>query len=427
MPQCLQLTLRLSVLLILTTPQWAASSGAPVGTDFQVNVNTTSDPFFQSVAVQDDGSFVVAWEAINTDGDGTAIAARFFSDDDVGGSEIVVNTGTTFDQEDPDVAALVDGTFVVVWDTDPPESPRDIFGQRLDSAGQKVGDEFMISTSATGDDNDAVVAPLAGGGFLVVWELNGGPPADEDLWGRRFDSNGSPVGAPFMINEVTLSDQEDADIASDSNGNFVVVWESYAQDGSEDGVFGRRLDSTGQPVGGEFSVNEMTAGTQKNPFLGVRSDGVFAVVWNDEAVAPEDDQVWLRIFDADGTPRTGDIAVATQVVSEDRARVGFNSLGQATVTWEGDDSMTGNLNMWYRSFEDSGAPAEGPEAVLSSISQGSQYAADLDFGPGGHGVAAWLSSHTGPWQLFARRFPAGVVFCDGFESGGTEAWSSTVP
>ena len=421
------LALQLSVIpiLVLTTPPSATASGAPEGEDFQVSVNTTGDPFSQAVAVQDDGSFVVAWEAANTDGDGDAVVARFFSSDGVGGSDFVVNTTTMLNQRDPGVAALLDGSFVVVWDSSAPESPRDVFGRRLDSAGQAVGDEFMISTSATGDDNDAVVAAMSDGGFLVAWELNVGPPEDEDVWARRFDSNGASVGAAFRINEFTLGDQEDIDIASDLAGHFVVVWESYGQDGSDDGVFARRLDSAGQPVGAEIAVNETTMGAQKNPFLAVRSDGLFAVVWNDEAMNPEDDRAWIRWFDPDGTPRTSDVAVATQVISEDRARVGFNSLQQTIVIWEGDDSVTGNLNVWYRTFEDTGA-AEHPEAVLTSISNGSQYAADLDFGRQGHGAATWLSSHTGPWQIFARRFPV-AIFCDGFESGNTDAWTSTTP
>ena len=47
-------------------------------------------------------------------------------------------------------------------------------------------------------------------------------------------------------------------MASDSSGNFVVVWMSDSQDGSSDGVFGQRYASSGTPLGPEFRVNTYT-------------------------------------------------------------------------------------------------------------------------------------------------------------------------
>src|SRR5207253_2447559 len=68
-------------------------------------------------------------------------------------------------------------------------------------------------------------------------------------------------------------------VASDSGGAFVVVWQSFAQDGSSNGVFGQRYSSTGAPAGMEFRVNTYTTDVQISPSVATDAGGTFVVVW----------------------------------------------------------------------------------------------------------------------------------------------------
>ena len=61
------------------------------------------------------------------------------------------------------------------------------------------------------------------------------------VFGRRFDSSGSALGAEFQINQYTPSAQSFPKISHDSSGGFVVIWFSNGQDGSGYGVFARRI------------------------------------------------------------------------------------------------------------------------------------------------------------------------------------------
>ena len=54
-----------------------------------------------------------------------------------------------------------------------------------------------------------------------------------------------PVGSEFQANTYTTSSQSRAAVAANSAGDFVVVWQSYGQDGSTDGISGQRYDSAG--------------------------------------------------------------------------------------------------------------------------------------------------------------------------------------
>jgi hypothetical protein len=51
-------------------------------------------------------------------------------------------------------------------------------------------------------------------------------------------------------------------VATEARGGFVVVWQSFSQDGSYFGVFGQRYDSNGAASGSEFQVNTYTARDQ---------------------------------------------------------------------------------------------------------------------------------------------------------------------
>ena len=111
-----------------------------------------------------------------------------------------------------------------------------IFGQRYDSAGVPLGGEFRVNSYTTRHQVDPSVASDASGNFVVVWQ---------EHWPGRYAATGSSAsattaracaqGAEFRVNSYTTGSQGCPSVASDASGNFVVVWESYGQDGSQPG------------------------------------------------------------------------------------------------------------------------------------------------------------------------------------------------
>ena len=79
-------------------------------------------------------------------------------------------------------------------------------------------------------------------------------------------------------------------IAVDNDGDFVVVWTSYAnEDGtvSEDGdIFYRMFDRDDVPLTDEIQVNTHEPGKQWNPAVAIDADGEFVVVWASEDQDP---------------------------------------------------------------------------------------------------------------------------------------------
>jgi hypothetical protein len=165
------------------------------------------------------------------------------------GSQFQVNTHTLFSQGSPSVAADADGAFVVVW------SFARIKGQRYDSAGSAVGSEFEVNTYTFGSQGFPSVAAAAGGDFVVVWEGGGSGGDYRGIHGRRYDSSGSPFGSEFQVNIYTTNLQGYPAVAAETDGDFVVVWQSFGSSGGDTDFYsiqGQCYDSAGSPVGSQF-------------------------------------------------------------------------------------------------------------------------------------------------------------------------------
>src|SRR3982750_3870655 len=93
----------------------------------------------------------------------------------------------------------------------------------------------------------------------------------------------APAGPQFEVNTYTTSLQYGASVAADGSGNFIVVWVSQGgHDGDGQGIFAQRYDASGKPRGSEFQVNSYTTGDQMYPAVASDSNGNFVVVRSEE-------------------------------------------------------------------------------------------------------------------------------------------------
>jgi hypothetical protein len=146
------------------------------------------------------------------------------------------------------------------------------------------------------------VARDAQGRFVVVWATAGLDGSGWGVYGRRFDADGTPLGLQFQVNATTAGDQNYARVAMADDGRFVVVWTS-SNDGNGLGVYARTFAADGTPMTADILVNTTSIGTQQNGVVAMsRTTGEFAVAWEGSGVG-DSSGVFLRRFAADGTAR----------------------------------------------------------------------------------------------------------------------------
>ena len=304
-----------------------ASDGSIQGGQFQVNTYTTSMQTWPSLAAAADGDFVVVWRSkgsFGSDWSSESIQGqRYASDGSARGAEFQVNSYWTSTQGVPTVAADADGDFVVVWSSRGSFGTDDgiygsydtsIQGQRYASDGSSRGAQFQVNTYTTNFQYFPSVAADADGDFIVVWQGPGlsttisSAPDGFSVWGQRYASDGSARGAEFQVNTYTFLDQHEPRVAADSDGDFVVVWQSFNSFGTDTSgmsIQGQRYTSNGSAQGAEFQINTYTPGPQLHPAVASAAGGDFVVAWDSVVSYGTDqsiDSIQAQRYRAPGPP-----------------------------------------------------------------------------------------------------------------------------
>ncbi|REK08469.1 MAG: hypothetical protein DWQ37_20220 [Planctomycetota bacterium] len=249
------------------------ASGVAQGGEFQVNSVTDGPQVLSTVAMDPNGNFVVAW--MGDDGDSFGIFAQRY--DALGtpqGGEFQVNSSTAGQQASQAIAMDADGDFVVVWDSDGQDgSSYGVYGQRYNASGVAQGSEFQVNSYTIDSQGRPKVAMDADGDFVVVWSDAG---QGGGIIAQRYSASGSPLGGEFQVTSYTTFTP---DVATNANGDFVVTWMRYDQDGDDLGIFAQQYDASGEAQSGVFQVNSYTTGSQSQPKVAMDSDGDFVVAW----------------------------------------------------------------------------------------------------------------------------------------------------
>jgi hypothetical protein len=257
--------------------------------DLRVNTYTKDQQIDPAVAALPDGSAILTWSSYGQDGSMWGVYARKLSGKGVGSpaTEFRVNQYTQYNQRKPAVAALANGNYVISWISEQERfyNSVDVYARVFTAAGAPVTDEISVNSSTNICDTPDVAA-LNDGGFTVVWAQKdlANPTNSWDVWGRAFNAAGSPEVPDFRINTYLFGDQYRPKIAAGPSGSMV-VWTSMGQDGSREGVFGRFLQGGTAVSGSELLVNTTTISQQLHPAIAWNGVNNFLVVWTSFAGA----------------------------------------------------------------------------------------------------------------------------------------------
>ena len=207
------------------------SNGIPRGPEFMAS--TTASPGGETlggVAMnQQTGEFVIVWMSRNADGSIRGVfGQRFGFLTGRQGSELQVNTTeigevSVISRLGADVGRAEDGSFVVAWSYQrPSEFGTDIFAQRFDNAGARVGGEIVIADNAPITDGIVHLAVAPQGHFVTAWD-DGGPP----LFVRLYRKDGTPAGPARELVNGTTPFPGAARLDFGYNNTFVLGWDDF--------------------------------------------------------------------------------------------------------------------------------------------------------------------------------------------------------
>ena len=279
----------------------------------------------------------------------------------------------------------------------------------------------------------------------MVWQSDGslgGDSSYSSVQGQRYSPAGVPQGAQFQVNSYTTSFQRAPAIASDPDGDVIVVWHSLGSSGSDtstESVQGQRYSASGAPQGAQFQVNSYTTGTQSFPAIATDANGDFVVVWQSSGSSGGDTsarsvqgqrfvvtgELLGKVFfdaNANGLQNAGEpgIAGVTVELYDD----GFALRRTVLTDALGEYHLRPKEGNWVLRFV-------APSSWFTTPDVGGDDTVDSDADP--------ATGETAPFPVTTNvldtTIDAGFVvlpvflpiFLDGFETSTTSRWSATVP
>jgi hypothetical protein len=399
------------------------------------------------------GEFIVVWEDTRS---GSNIYGRRFdcAGNPLGSGFVVNDEGAEWSRFSPDVSVDTSGDFVVVWE-DFENLNGDIYAQRFEYGGTKVGDNLPVSVDSLNEDQYAPSVSIGPNRrFMAAWldyrrdepTIFGRPvwfddPAsdtvlfsagtqsgswveegprvvcdtlnraaiswveysssDRTVLVRRFNWLGQAVGDALSVSELhSTAEIHDLALCGSPGGSLAAAWMDK-QTGNYD-IRARTIPSSGIPQASIVTLNDDVLGAnQSRPRITVRPDGGFAVVWEDMRRGTPD--IFLRGFDQDAQPEEDDEAVndTASRVYRGNPDVASDQEGNVVVVWE--DARGDSLHIYVQLFDNSLNPSGANLRVDCAGASGSSTPRCAML-PQGNFAVVWSSFSESSRHIFGRRF-----------------------
>ena len=402
------------------------------GDPFQVNTFTTNQQRQPSVSADAGGGFIAAWQSATQDGADDAVIARaFLASGAPRTGELQANTLVIGPQFEPAVAAVPDGGFFVAW-TNGFLPGEDIWIRRYDANGSPLATPQAVNIGLFSTQRAPSIDTDASGNAVVVWESRNDILNNNwTIFARRYNAAGQSVTAEIPVSQTTAGEQRRPVVALDPLGNFVVTWYAAGRDGSGHAVLARLFDAAGNPLGGEFLVNQFVFGDQTFPWVDRDAQGRFLIAWQSEGQDGSLAGIYARRFDAAGAAGNEFRVNTTTFWFQEQPVVAVAPDGRSMIVWQ--SGHEGDYGVFGQRYDATGA-AFGAETGVST-GPGHQLEPAVTAQPGGGFVVAWAQQQSGStWHdVWARLYPdfgsgggGDLIFEDGFESGDFSRWSAAV-
>lgn len=326
------------------------ADGSANGSEINVTNGIEWDQRFPRVCMAPNGDFVVAWQSDREDNDSWGCYARRYNADGTAkAADFRFNSTTAGDQIHPDVACDSNGNFVFVFATNH-GGDFDVYRRRYLESGAAQESQVLVNSTTAGHQTHPKITSTKGGEFMITWQSEGQDSSGSGIMYQTYDNTGTVDVSETIVNSTQSGNQEEPSIANDLNGNFIIVWGSYGQDGDHFGVFAQLFDSTGATSGSEFQINQTTNKSQHHAEVAMTEEGTFVVAWTSYGQDGNRDAVIARPFKDDGSSLGDEVTVNSTTTN-------FQQLPDVVQRTEDDTLMI----VWQDGLHNSSSTNDGSE------------------------------------------------------------------
>lgn len=158
---------------------------------------------------------------------------------------------------------------------------------------------LVSDPNETSQDMGSGIAADARGNFVAIWQDqdSGGVPSSR-VMARRVSFSGLPLTGAFLVNSPGALFSMAPSVASDADGNFMVVWGDHPEGDSQSmTIRARRFDAQGTAPGPIIQINVPATLADSGPTIAMNHAGDYVIAWSRKGSPSE---VVARAFDAEG-------------------------------------------------------------------------------------------------------------------------------
>ncbi len=326
------------------------------------------------------------------------------------------------DQELPKIVEDGAGGAIIVWRDNRAGggvSGFDIFAQRVNGAGvaQWNANGIPISTAAGWQDRPQLVSDGAGGA-VVVWEDGRLHPVYKDIYAQRINSAGMVQWTTDGIVISAAHDLHKPELTTDGAGGAIIAWEDGRRTGRRQ-VFLQRVSSAGVVQWTADGVgitnypirfpNTLT-GDATNPRIQADGAGGAIVVWEDTRESDGNfstlnTNLYAQRVSSDGAVQweANGIVISKAVDRQLNPRLVQDGAGGVIVAWQ-DFRSNSNFDVYAQRVNGAGAVLWAVDGVAISAATGSQDTIQLVGDGSGGAFIAWQDKRgITDYDIYAHR------------------------
>lgn len=314
------------------------------------------------------------------------------------------------------IASTSDGGSIVVW-TDNRNGNDDIYGQKFNSSGaeQWTANGIPICNASNQQTVPKLISDGSGGAIIIWEDMRNG--SDYDMYAQRVNSSGV---AQWTSNGKVISaasnHQANPNIVSDGAGGAIIVWVDFRNGNNNQDIYGKRINSDGSTNWGGTDGIAFTSQSGNQDQIEIVSDGGNGAVISFRSDFSGNYDIYVQKVNSNGSIQWGtdgvDICAATN--NQQNHKIISDGFTGYFITWE-DRRTDSNGDIYAQRINSSGSPQWTTDGIAIASNQTYAEAIPVIIGDGSLGAIIVWNSNVNNWDIYAKRI----------NSDGSTNWGGT--